>query len=100
LLSHYEYVPFVQSNFYLQTDALTSVESAAPLPKDQRDMKVVQVHEISALSSSRHEAHVAHFSSVPVQAFILAIQKTCALRQSAAGRFLQIACEGQVCAPQ
>lgn len=26
----------------LQTDALTSVESAAPLPKDQRDMKVVQ----------------------------------------------------------
>ena len=62
LLPHYENVPFVQSNFYLQTDALTSVESAAPLPKDQRDMKVVQVLEISALSSFLHDVHVAHFS--------------------------------------
>jgi hypothetical protein len=44
LLPHFNnFALFLSHLCKLQCDALMSVESAAPLPKDQRDMKVVQV---------------------------------------------------------
>ncbi len=72
--------PFSHASL-LQCDALMSIESATPLPKDQRDMKVVQV--CSTISCSSHASFRFDFLltlfSVPLPALVSSIQKACTL---------------------
>jgi hypothetical protein len=92
-----------------QCNALTSAESGAPLPKDQRDMKVVQVLaiafllpcELSIIDVQTLATFVTFtLSSVSLPALVSAVQKTRALRQPAAGGIIPIAHQRKVCASQ
>ena len=93
-----------------QCNALTSVESGAPLPKEQRDIKVVQVlataffcavSELSIIDLQTLVTLVTFtLSSVSLPALVSAVQKTRSLRQPAAGGIIPIAHQRKVCSSQ